>query len=65
MKLLILSVSVTIFIILSAVTLRGFIYGSQQGDPEYYILMFSMIFAGLSALSLWKLVSSANMQTVS
>ena len=58
MNQLLLSTATIIFTILSAVTLRGFIYGNQQGDPEYYILLFSMLCGVLSTLSLWKLFQS-------
>ena len=58
MKQLLLSTVTIIFTILSAVTLRGFIYGSQQGDPEYYILLFSMLCGVLSTLSLWRIFQS-------
>jgi len=58
MKQLLLSTVTIILTILSAVTLRGFIYGSQQGDPEYYILLFSMLCGVLSTLSLWRIFQS-------
>ena len=58
MKRLILSISVILFAILSAVTLTGFVYGSQQGDPEYYILLFSLFCGAASAVCLWKLTKS-------
>ena len=58
MKRFILSISVILFAILSAVTLRGFFYGSQQGDPEYYILLFSLFCGAASAVCLWRLTKS-------
>ena len=58
MKRLLLSGSTSIFTVLSAATLRGFVYGAQQGDPEYYILLFSMLCGMLSAFSLWRLFES-------
>ena len=58
MKRLMLSVAVILFAILSAVTLRGFIYGSQQGDPEYYIVLFSMLCCAVSVVCLWRLSKS-------
>jgi len=58
MKRLILSIAVILFAILSAVTLRGFVYASQQGDPEYYILLFSLICGAASAVCLWRLTKS-------
>jgi len=58
MKRLMLSISVILFAILSAVTLRGFIYGSQQGDPEYYILLFSLFCGAASVVCLWRLTKS-------
>ena len=58
MKRLMLSVAVILFAILSAVTLRGFIYGSQQGDPEYYIVLFSMLCCTVSVVCLWRLSKS-------
>ena len=47
MKQLLLSFSTVIFAVLCAVTLRGFIYGDQHGDPEYHILLFSMLLGGV------------------
>ena len=58
MKRFILSISVILFVILSAVTLRDFLYASQQGDPEYYILLFSVFCGAASAVCLWKLTKS-------
>ncbi len=58
MKRFLLAAAVSLFTILSASTLRGFTHGANLGDPEYYILMFSMICGGLSALSLWRLTEA-------
>ena len=57
-KRLILSIAVILFAILSAVTLRGYVYGDQQGDPEYYILLFSLFCGAASAVCLWRLAKS-------
>ena len=58
MKRLLLSGLTTIFTILSATTLWGFIYGVPQGYPNYYTLLFSMLCGMLSAFSLWRLFES-------
>ena len=47
MKQLLLSCSTVLFTVLSATTLRGFVYGSQQGHPEGYILLISLLCVGL------------------
>jgi cytochrome bd-type quinol oxidase subunit 2 len=57
-KRLILSIAVILFAILSAVTLRGYVNGDQQGDPEYYILLFSLFCGAASAVCLWRLTKS-------
>ena len=44
-----------LFSIVSAVTLRGFIYESQQDHQEGYVLLFGLICGGLAIFSLWKL----------
>ena len=60
MKQLLLSCSTVLFTVLSATTLRGFVYGSQQGHPEGYILLISLLCALASALSLWTLTGRSH-----
>jgi len=55
MKKLLLSVATILFAVVSSVSLRGFIYGGEQGDPEGYIFLFSLICAVLAIYSLWRL----------
>ena len=43
MKRLILIISTLLFGILSAVSLGEFYFTHQLGDPEYYILLFSLL----------------------
>jgi hypothetical protein len=52
MKQLFLSALTVAFTAAGGVLLRGFVYGSQQGDPEYYILLGAGLFLGVGILSL-------------
>ena len=53
---LFLSALTVAFTAAGAALLRGFVYGSQQGDPEYYILIGAGLFLGVAVLSLNSLV---------
>jgi hypothetical protein len=56
MKRLILIVSTLLFGILSAVSLGEFYFTHQLGDPEYYILLFSLLCAFSGVISGWLLL---------
>ena len=57
---LFLSALTVAFTAAGAALLRGFVYGSQQGDPEYYILMGTGLFLGVAVLSLNSLVAQTS-----
>ena len=53
---LFLSALTVAFTAIGTVLLRGFVYGSQHGDPEYYILIGAGLFPGVAVLFLNSLV---------
>ena len=55
MKQLVYCCLTILFAVVSAITLRGFVYETQQDHPEGYVLLFGLICGVLAIFSLWKL----------
>ena len=56
MKRLILILSTILFGILSALSLGEYYFTDQLGDPEYYILLFSLLSGFSGVISGWLLL---------
>ena len=49
---LVLAALVVASTIVAAALTRGFVFGAQNGDPEYYILLGAILFGAIATIAL-------------